>query len=321
MLRRLLLAASVLTGAPLAVAWLISERVLHPRPKVEDHDLGDFNLPAEEVSFPSRDGTPLAGWFIRGGAAAPSPGVVLSHGHGRSRAELLPHADVLHRGGFAVLAFDYRHRGESGGDAVTMGLSEQEDLLGALDELCARPEVDAGRIGVLGMSMGAVVAILVAAGDERVRAVVAECPFATSEAIMTRSLRHYYHLPRFPFAPLAKWLIERRLGRPLDGAQALHTVRALSPRPLFIIADECDAVIGPQEAEHLFQVAGEPKRFWLVPGADHARGWQATPEEYERRVLHFLREALAAAGPPAHAGGTTPVRDEGAAPAGRDVPS
>jgi dipeptidyl aminopeptidase/acylaminoacyl peptidase len=262
---------------------------------VEDHGLGDFDLPAEEVSFPSRDGTRLAGWFIPARTAAPSPGIVLSHGWGRSRAELLPHADFLHRAGFAVLAFDYRHRGESGGDAVTMGLREQDDLLAALDTLSSRPEVDAERIGVLGMSMGAVVAVLVAAGDERVRAVVAECPYATNETIMTRSLRHYFRLPSFPLAALAKWVIERRLGQRLAGAQPLQAVNALGPRPLFIMADERDAVIGPQETERLFQAAGEPKRFWLVPGADHARGWQAAPEEYERRVLDFLREALGAA--------------------------
>lgn len=298
MLRRLALAASALTGFPLAIAWLISHQVLHPKPKVEDHDLGDFDLPAEPFSFPSRDGTRLAGWFIpASGSSASSPGVVLSHGWGRSRAELLPHADFLHRAGFAVLAFDYRHRGESGGDAVTLGVREQDDLLGALDALCARPEVDAGRIGVLGMSMGAAIAVLVGARDQRVRAIVAECPFATHEAITTRSLRHLFHLPSFPFAPLARWMIERRIGAPLDGAEPLYVVKAVSPRPLFIIACERDAVIGHQETERLFQAAAEPKQFWLVPGADHARGWQTAGAEYERRVLAFLREALAAPAP------------------------
>jgi fermentation-respiration switch protein FrsA (DUF1100 family) len=289
-------AASVLAGAPLLAGWLISQRVLHPKPRVEDHDVGDFDMTVEDVSFASRDGTPLSGWFIPAGPAGPSPGVVLSHGWGRSRAELLPHADFLHRAGFAVLSFDYRHRGKSGGDAITMGLREQNDLLAAIDTLSARPEVDPGRVAVFGMSMGAVVAVLVAAGDERVRAIVAECPFSSHDVIMSRSLRHYFRLPSFPFAAAAKWMIERRLGETLDGARAIDSVRALTPRPLLIIADERDAVIGSQETERLFQAAGEPKRFWLVPGADHARGWQTAPAEYERRVLVFLREALGPAG-------------------------
>ena len=294
MLRRLALIASALTGAPLAAAWLISQNVLHPKPRVEDHTLDDFDLAAQPVAFPSRDGTRLAGWFIPAVSGEPAPGIVLSHGWARSRAELLPHANFLHRAGFAVLLFDQRNRGESGGEMVTMGLREPDDLLGALDVIAARPEVDAGRIGLFGMSLGGVVSVLAGARDERVRTIVAECPFATHESIMTRALRHYYRLPSFPVAHLAKWMIGRRVGLPLEVAEPLPVVRSFSPRPLFVIACDRDAVIGWQETQRLHQGAGEPKQWWLIPGADHARGWQAARDEYEQRVVEFFRRALLA---------------------------
>jgi dienelactone hydrolase len=300
--RRLVTFSLALIGLPVFLLWRISERALHPRPRPEDHSLEDFALPVEEVSFLSRDGTLLAGWFIPP-LAARAPGIVLSHGHGRSRLELLPHADFLHHAGFAVLAFDYRYRGASGGAAVTMGLREQDDLRAAIDYLAARQEVDRARIGVLGMSMGAVVAILVAARDERVRAVVAECPYSGHEAIMTRALRHYFRLPSFPLAPLAHRLIEWRLGERLDVPRAVDRVGEIAPRPIFVIADERDAVIGWDESKRVFDAARGPKRFWLVPGADHACGWQAAGEEYERRVLAFLGEALGVATPTSSARG------------------
>ena len=298
MIRRIALTVSALSGLPLLAAWFISQRILHPKPKVEDHGLSDFDLPAEVVSFSSRDGTRLAGWFIPAGAKGHSPAIVLSHGWGRSRAELLPHADLLHRAGFGVLAFDYRHRGESGGDAVTMGLRERDDLRGALDALAARSEVEGERIGVFGMSLGGVIAILVAADDERVRALVAEAPFSAPSEIMTRTLRHYYHLPSFPIATLTKWVLERRLGGSLDSVQAGDVVGKLSPRPVLIIANERDAVVGSDESRRVFEAAGEPKQFWLVPEADHACGWQAAPQEYERRVVAFMRESLGVAEAP-----------------------
>ena len=298
MIRRLLLAASALSGLPLLVAWFVSQGILHPKPKEEDYGLSDFGLSAEEVSFSSHDGTRLAGWFIPAAAKGRSPAIVLSHGWGRSRAELLPHADLFHRAGFAVLAFDYRHRGESGGDTITMGLRERDDLRAALDLLAARPEVDAERIGVFGMSMGSVIAIVVAADDERVRALVAEAPFSETRAIMTRTLRHYFHLPSFPIAQLTKWVIERRLGGSLDSVQAGAVVGKLSPRPILIIANERDAVVGSDEARRVFDAAGEPKQFWFVPEADHACGWQAAPQEYERRVVAFMRESLGVAEAP-----------------------
>lgn len=299
MMRRLALTLSALSGIPLGVAWVISQEVLHPKPRKEDHSLADIPLPAQDVVFASRDGTPIAGWFIPVPGRGPKPTVVLSHGWARSRAELLPHAAFLHDAGYAVLAFDYRHRGESGGDAVTMGVLEQHDLLGALDEACARPEVDRDRIAVLGMSTGSVIAILVAARDERVRALVLEAPYTSDEVLMTRSLRHYYHLPSFPIGPLAKWVIERRIGQDVQLPRADERMPLISPRPVFVIAGERDAVVGAEESRRVFEAAHEPKRYWLIPGANHARGWQAAPQEYEQQVLEFMHEALAVLPAPA----------------------
>jgi uncharacterized protein len=291
MFRLLFLTASAITVVPMIAAWIVSQRCLHPKAVVEDNTLEDVQLEALDVTFPGRDGTRLSGWFFAP-RSGPAPAVVLSHGHGRSRAELLPHARFLHDAGFAVLAFDYRHRGQSDGAAVSMGLGEQQDLLGALDWIDQRDDVDHERIAISGVSMGSVIAMLVAVQDERVRAVVAECPYADQQAIMTRALRHYYHLPSFPVGPLGRWVVERRLGMSTDRAQPLPIVDRIAPRPVFFIADEADAVVGPEEALKLFEVAREPKRYWLIPAADHARGWQAAPDEYERRVLDFLGEAL-----------------------------
>jgi alpha/beta superfamily hydrolase len=291
MLRRLLLVASAITAVPMIAAWIVSQRCLHPKPVVEDNTLESVGLQAEDITFPSRDGTRLSGWFFS--ANRPStPAVILSHGHGRSRAELLPHARFLQNAGFAVLAFDYRHRGQSEGAAVSMGVGEQQDLLGAIDWMDRRDDIDHARIAVSGLSMGSVIALLVAAQDERVRAVVAECPYADHQAIMTRALRHYYNLPPFPVAPLGRWLVERRLGLSTDRARPLPVVGSIAPRQLFFIADGEDAVVGPEEALKLFEAAGEPKRYWFIPAAAHARGWQAAPDEYEAHVLDFLNEAL-----------------------------
>ena len=292
---RPLIALAALTGLPLALAWVVSEQVMHPRRRIEDNDLEAMPLPAEDIQFTSRDGTLLSGWFISpANAEVAAPGIVLSHGWARSRCELLPHAQFLHRAGFAVLMFDYRHRGLSAGDSITMGVHERGDLLAAIDTMAARPEVDAARIGVLGMSLGGVITIVVGAQDQRVRAIVAECPFASHDTILTRSLRHYAKFPLSWNAPIVRWVLERRFGAPLSEVEPIGFVGGFASRPLFIIGDENDEIVGVEDSRRLFDAAGEPKRWWQIPNADHARGWQFAGDEYERRVVEFFRETLAA---------------------------
>ncbi len=277
---------------------------MHPSPRVEDNDLNNMPLPVQDIEFASRDGTRLSGWFIPArGVSTSAPGIVLSHGWARSRCELLPHAQFLHRAGFAVLMFDYRNRGRSDGDAITMGVKERADLSVAIDTIMARPEVDASRVGLLGMSMGGVISILVGAQDERVRAIAVECPFAAHDTIMSRSLRHYFKLPSFPFGNLARLAIECRVGESLSGVEPIYCVADLAPRPLFIIGDDNDAVVGVEDSIRLFEAAGEPRRYWLIPDADHARGWQFAGDAYERRIVEFFNESLAVAETPVPAWG------------------
>jgi len=96
-----------------AVGWIGSERGMHPERKVEDHALCEYPFvqSTAEVRFESLDGTPLAGWFIPGRPKGPT--IILLHGYGRSRAELLPHTNYLHQAGYNVLLFDFRNRGKA----------------------------------------------------------------------------------------------------------------------------------------------------------------------------------------------------------------
>ena len=171
-----------------AIGWVGSERAIHPPRKVEEYHLGQYDLPVEEVHFPSRDGLMLAGWFIPGTNGGT---VILAHGYDRSRANLLPHADYLHRAGFSVLLFDFRGRGESEGDTVTAGVKEPLDIQGAVDYLKGRPNVDPEHIGVQGVSLGAASAILAAAQTPEIRGVVAESAFKSVESTMSASFRHF----------------------------------------------------------------------------------------------------------------------------------
>ncbi len=276
-----------------AIGWVGSERAIHPELPVDLPNRADFDLPLQDVSFLSRDGTRLSGWFVPANVPPNQrpPTVVLMHGYGSVREETLPHAEYLHRAGYNTLLFDFRASGESEGDAVTIGGMEQEDALGALDYLEARGDVDVTRVGFQGLSMGAAVAIMAAARDERVVGVVAESPFKDVPAEIASSFEERIGLPAFPFAPITVWITEQRIGLQAEDIAPIRVVSDLE-RPLLIIENELDTSIAPGSARAVFEAASEPKRHWLVLNSTHGDGHAADPAAYERQVLSFWSEVF-----------------------------
>jgi fermentation-respiration switch protein FrsA (DUF1100 family) len=289
-----LVVSGVLSVLVLAgVGWIGAERGIHPSltsdlPRLEDYPRLQAAL--ENVEFQSKDGTPLRGWFIPG--ESPKT-IILLHGFTDIRDKMLPHADFLHTAGYSVLLFDFRSRGESGGDAVTMGYHERGDVQGAVAYLKSRPDSDGEDLGILGVSMGAATAILAAVETPELKAVVSESSFKSVDSAIADSFEHFIDLPAFPFAPITVFIIERRLG--INTAQVVpeEVVGLISPRPLFLIHGEDDGTIRPENGEAIYSAAREPKEdLWLIPGAGHAEGAEIAPVEYGRRVVRFFDRHL-----------------------------
>ncbi|MGH2543863.1 MAG: alpha/beta hydrolase, partial [Ardenticatenaceae bacterium] len=264
----------------LGVAWIGSGRALHPAeceslPSLDEYP--QLQSAIENVQFDSGDGTRLSGWFIPG--QTPKT-VLLLHGYRCNRYEMLPHADMLHEAGYSLLLFDFRNRGESGGDAVTLGYHERGDVLGAIDYLKTRPDVDMSGFGVLGISQGGATAILASAETQDITAVASEAPFRSLNSVISQSFEHFIGLPAFPFAPLTVWMAERRVGISSEEIVPEREVAAISPRPILIMHGLDDTTVSPADGEAVYRAAKEPKELWLMPGVTHGDGAEAAPEEY-----------------------------------------
>ncbi len=135
--------------------------------------VGTTPAAAQTVTLRTDDGVAIAATYVQAGKG-PAPAVVLVHMQTRNRADWESLTDRLADAGIASLAIDLRGHGASGagpGGAGDLSASAL-DVKAALAFLRARSETIAGRLGVIGASIGANIALAAAASDPGVRAVV-----------------------------------------------------------------------------------------------------------------------------------------------------
>jgi pimeloyl-ACP methyl ester carboxylesterase len=122
------------------------------------------------VTFRAADGTQLAADLYEP-QAQPAPAVVLVHMLTRSRLDWVATAERLQDAGILALTVDLRGHGQSGGSLDPAGdlAPMQRDVQAAVAFLKSRNTVATGRLGIAGASLGAQLAVLVAASDPSIR--------------------------------------------------------------------------------------------------------------------------------------------------------
>ena len=133
----------------------------------------------KDVTFKVK-GTPLNAWlYLPENFSAPVACIIMGHGFGGTKdMGLASYADRYQQAGFAVLMFDYRHFGASGG--VPRQLiwipSQLEDWSAAITYARGLKEIDPAKIALWGTSMSGGHVIVTAAKDKLIACVVAQCP-------------------------------------------------------------------------------------------------------------------------------------------------
>lgn len=270
------------------LVWRASEQALHPLvtsyPGLSHYPA----LKAQGVTFRGATGTTISGRFFPGRSRAT---IILSHGYGADQDQMLPWASFLHKAGFSVFTYDMRGYGRSGG-SITFGALEQRDLISAVNYLVSRPDVDKGKIGALGFSLGGATTIMAVARDIRIKAVVDDSGYADIRHWFGDSLGEALRHPSEPFSALSLRMIEWRTGIDADALRPDATIALISPRPVFIIQGTADTVLATRNSRENFAAAKQPKELWWVEGANHGQTLQKAGSTYTRRVVTFFQSSL-----------------------------
>jgi len=261
----------------------------------------------ERVTFVS-DGLTLAGALHVPDAAgrARRPAFVVLHGFGSNKDSgvSIAVATLLGGLGYVALRIDFRGCGESEGPrGHVICLEQVEDTRNAVSYLVARAEVDPERIGVIGNSFGAAVAVYATGVDRRIAACIScggwgdgekkfrkqhESPeawkrfgemMAEGRRLRERTGKSLM-VPRFDIVPIPPALRGNLsagsiMEFPFEVVESMYAFKAnevvgdIAPRPLLLLHPARDSVTPTEQSIDLFLRAGQPTDLHLVADVDH----------------------------------------------------
>jgi len=301
-----------------ALDFYFIHRITHP-PRTELYGSPrDFQLILQrpmwfEEKWKNSDSTQTVGWLLSRGK--PAPAIILSHGYGSNRSELLTLAFELWKAGYNVLVSDLRGHGESPVKWSGLGTYEKDDLLSAVKFLrnrtneAGQPLLD-GRIGLYGVDVGGYTSLVASKEDPTIKAVAVDSVFPDVSHFMSQQLKRIVGSSN----EMANKMVDSRwttqltelamqlyLMRREDSAPALDSVATASGRKLLFIIGKNSGALG-QMTRELHNAARDQKQLVEVEQSRLIRLYDKESVDYDERVVSFFKEAIPVAiekpGPP-----------------------
>jgi uncharacterized protein len=222
------------------------------------------------VTITSRGNT-IYGFFVRSQGTHPDGTILYCHGNLESIEPYWERVELLYRAGYNVFIFDYEGYGMSEGECSEEAL--YADGRAALAYVRSRPDVQPAHIVFYGWSLGAVVAIDLAARISTPRVLICESPFASGDALVQSGT-----LIDIPGDVVLKG--------DFNNAVKIRDVRA----PFLLFHGTDDRFIDiTKNGQVIFDNANEPKKFIRVPGAGHTTvPWTMGADAYIKAVVDFI---------------------------------
>lgn len=257
----------------------------------------------QDVSFPSRNQNYMVYAYLLKGKAG-QPALINVHGWKGSRhdSDEQSRAAALRGLGYTVLSPDLSDNGGDtvGNGRISMGYSERWDVLGAYDYLIEQGFAP-GRIGLVGVSMGAVSSLLAAAAEPRIRAVWADSPYTRADTIASEQAEKF-GFPRLIVPGGMFWALLVTGDRMWEAAPLeLGPTLAANHKAIYLVHCDRDSFIVPHHSRDLqaaYSAVKIESTLWIVacnlpaPSNNHTAGFAVQREEYLKRLDGFFRKNL-----------------------------
>lgn len=218
--------------------------------------------------------------------------VILAHGLGHSREQMIPYARIFMSLGYDVLMPDARAFGDSEGHTIGYGWLDRLDyerwIITALNELGNDLE-----IVLMGISMGAAT-VMATSGEplpSNVKAIIEDSGYTDLYAEAKFRLTHKFHLPAYPIMPMANQIARNSAGYAFTDGKILQQV-AKSGLPILMIHGSHDQTVPVRNAHQLYERLPQQKGLYIDSEAAHVQAIRTHPDRYQAVVSEFLTEQV-----------------------------
>ncbi|PJZ44331.1 alpha/beta hydrolase [Leptospira brenneri] len=258
--------------------------------RLKIQSVSEFGLPEPESIRFQNGSLRLRGWYFKN-PQKKKCGVVLLHGHTRTRYGILKYAPVFWKRGCSLFAYDARRHGESAGEYGTYGYFEKNDLERAIEFFSEISTVPEEQIGIFGASFGAATALQYAEGRNDFAFVIADSPYMDMRSIVEKRAVDFYSPLILFLSPIALSIAEIRADFLVNEVSPKEAAKYIS-LPVLLIHSKTDEVTPVSHSEEIFQNLKSKRKQLLVTdwGASHCKSIDVRPEEYESIVNSFLKE-------------------------------
>jgi uncharacterized protein len=284
--------------ATLAIAGFLVYRIVKPQRTSSDINLESFPGRPDAVDFMVPGGGVRRGLFFPGFRGAST--IILCHGYGSSKGELLTLVAALQDHQYNVFVFDFAAHGANDG-ITTFGYREADEVRAAIDTLGTRSDVNPASFGLWGYNLGAYAALREAEGDQRVRALVLDSAYDRPEQMVKVGVEQQ-GLGGFPLMARSAqfsfdWLNRKYRGEsPLSNSKKIGVLSGV-PKLFIEAADDPEL---SDATRQMYLKAPEPKDQAEIPHGNFSNMSDEDKRAYENRVVSFFLLRLPATGQAAH---------------------
>ena len=246
--------------------------------------------PATEIRLTTSDQVEIAASYWKADDST-APAILLLHGNGGNRRDMLDMATWLAGEGYSVLSIDMRGHGQSSPQSKSFGYLEARDAHAALAWL--RQQHPASKLGAIGFSLGGAASVLGDRGPLDVDALVMmsvypdirtaifnriEAAVGTLPAVAIEPMLSYQSIPRYGVGP-----------DKLSPLAAMNKVRV----PVMVVGGELDAYTPPAEIEAMYRAAPPGSEWWILEGLGHDEVVRANDPAFRKKLETYLVRSLA----------------------------